>query len=771
MPKTDLKVNLPTFKTEDISTIRNFPQELRDRPQWVAWNTRKHPINPHTGNNASPVDLTTWGTFDQACDCAVKRRLAGVGYVFAEDDPYFGIDLDGCIDPNTGEPEEQARIIIDKFNSYTEVSPSGRGFHIFGRGRKPSQDHSRKDWIELYDRKRYFTVTGRIEGDYDTLKGCQDVLNTFFSDTFGSLPHPKHTPPLVINDGLSDDELIQKAISSRNGSKFESLWYGQWEQSGYPSQSEADLALCSHLAFWTNRNADAIDQLFRRSGLMRSKWDEMRGEHTYGQTTILNAINSTQGGYTGSTGRVTAGTTQKSHGSSVLSLQPHTDYGNAERLVAMFGNDIRYDEDQGLWFVWDKKRWCKSKGGQLTAKAKATIRQTYREAIDTAEKEGQPVKDIPLTEWARKSESKGLLQAMVFLTQDEVPITTDELDSNPMLLNVQNGTIDLTTGQIRKQRRVDYITQLAPVGYDLNATCPQWEHFLDRIFNGNQSLISYLQRAVGYSITGSIKEHILLFLYGSGANGKSTFLSVLTELLGDYAWVANDELLLSHKSSQHPTRIAELFHRRFVSTTEVSEGRSLDEPLFKRLTGERKGQGRWMRQDAFEFNFTHTLWLAANDRPKVKGTNNAVWRRIKLIPFTVIIPDAEQDKDLTEKLLMERSGILNWIIKGCLQWQQVGLSEAPEITNATNEYRKDEDVILRFIDDCCITQEDAYVTKKNLYDAFEQWYEENIGKRPLSVKVFSRRLKEKGFSDKVVRTYEGLKRAWYGLGLCAGSAG
>jgi putative DNA primase/helicase len=296
--------------------------------------------------------------------------------------------------------------------------------------------------------------------------------------------------------------------------------------------------------------------------------------------------------------------------------------------------------------------------------------------------------------WALTSESGPRIREMLFHAQSErgIPITHHDLDRDPWVLNVGNGTLDLRTGTLRPHQRDDLLMKQAPVRYDPQATCPQWMQFLYEVMNKDMELVSYLQRAVGYSLTGAVNEDALFFLYGTGANGKTTFLNTVLELMGNYGTQVMSELLMMRHHEQHPTERADLFGRRFVSTAEVDAGRRLSEALVKILTGREKIKARRMREDLWEFLPTHKIWLAANHKPVIRGTDTAIWRRPRLIPFVVTFDGDKKDTTLPDKLKRELPGILRWALEGCLAWKQGGLQEPPGVIAATEAYRQEMDV-------------------------------------------------------------------------------
>jgi putative DNA primase/helicase len=422
-----------------------------------------------------------------------------------------------------------------------------------------------------------------------------------------------------------------------------------------------------------------------------------------------------------------------------------TDLGNARRLVARYGQDMRYCHPWGRWLVWDGTRWAKDETGAVLRMAKDAVRNIYAEAAAAPDESTRKA----IADHAKRSESALRIRAMVSLAESEpgIPVLPGELDRDPWLLNVKNGTIDLRTGELRPHRREDMLTKIVPVEYDPAAECPTWMAFLDRIMAGNRNLIGFLQRAAGYSLTASTQEQCFFLLHGTGANGKSVFLTTLLAATGDYGIQAAPDLLLKKSGESHPTEVADLFGARLVVATETEAGRRLAENLVKQLTGGDRLKARFMRQDFFEFGATHKIWLATNNKPVVKGTDYAIWRRIKLVPFTVTIPPEERDKSLPDKLLQELPGILAWAVKGCLEWQARGLDEPAEVTAATNAYRDEQDVLGSFISDCCVVQPWAKVSARDLYRAYMKWCEEN-GEHPLAQRNFGMRLAERGFLSK-----------------------
>ncbi len=746
----------------DVLHVDAIPAELQALPQWVVWRLERRPgqdkptkvpYNPGTGRKAASDDPNTWATFDEALTRYREGGYDGLGFVFTPQDPYCGVDLDAAIS-EAGELEPWAAKLVARFASYTELSPSGRGLHIIVRGKLPPGGR-RRGKIEAYDGGRYFTMTGRrLPGTPAEIADRQAELEAWHAELFGTRREaPVHSHRTAGPFALADVEILERARKAENGWKFDRLWAGDWKGLGYPSQSEADLALCQMLAFWTGRDAHRIDRLFRQSGLFRPKWDERHAAdgRTYGQMTIETAIARctdvhTSGGRQGGEVWQTVVETAAAAGEPAVSwLAPEfnlTDLGNARRLVAQHGQDLRYCHPWGKWLAWDGRCWQVDATGEVERRAKETVRSIYAEAARATDEERRK----ELAKHAVRSESAARIAAMIDLARSEpgIPILPHQLDADPYLLGCLNGTLDLRTGTLRPHRREDFITKLVPVEYNPNAKCPLWHAFLWRIMDGNENLIRWLQKAVGYCLTADVSEHVLFILHGVGANGKSVFLRTLLNLLGPYGKPTDPDLLLARYGEAHPTGIADLMGARLAVTIETDEGRRMNETLVKWLTGGDKLKARFMRQDFFEFEPTFKLWIATNHKPMIRGTDDGIWRRLRLIPFAVTIPEHERDPKLIEKLKAELPGILRWAVEGCILWQQEGLGMPDEVRAATQAYRQEMDVLAQFLAECCVLEPNAKVFAKHLYPAYVKWCEEN-GERPLTQTAFGTRMAERGF--------------------------
>jgi putative DNA primase/helicase len=435
-----------------------------------------------------------------------------------------------------------------------------------------------------------------------------------------------------------------------------------------------------------------------------------------------------------------------------------TDLGNAERFVRDHGEEVRYCYLWGKWLVWTGSRWQRDEAGRAHKLAKETVRSIYREASSAEDEDRRKA----LAKHATTSESEARIRAMLELSKSELPISPDELDADPWLFNAPNGTVDLRSGNLREHRREDLLTKMAGTEHHPGATAPEWAAFLERVLP-SEELRAFVQRAAGYSATGDTSEQCMFIDHGSGANGKSTFQEALASALGDYAMRAPTEMLMTKRAGGVPNDVARLKGARFVAASETEEGRRLAESLVKDLTGQDTISARFMRAEWFDFRPTHKLWLSTNHKPEIRGTDPAIWRRIRLVPWSVSIPPAEQNRKLLEKLREELPGILAWVVRGCLEWRREGLKAPDDVRRATAAYRTEMDVLGAFLQECCIADPESNVAAKDLYAAYKLWCDEN-GERAETQRRFGARLTERDGFERYRGGKSGGHR-WRGLAL------
>jgi putative DNA primase/helicase len=727
-------------------SVDGIPAYLRAMPQWVCWQIKppkkpgdkfgKVPINPHTGGAASSTDAKTWSTFPEALARMEQEKLPGVGIVFAGTGE-FGVDLDHCRDPKTGTLEPWATKIVEQLDTYTEISPSGTGLHLIGRGELP-EGRRKNGQIEMYDRGRFFTVTGvALPGTRPEVADRTEAVAALHDEVFGTPQQKPSATGAPIGPGPEDDDkLIERASKTKSGAKFKALFGG--DTSGYPSQSEAELALCSLLSSITNGDPRRVDRLFRRSGLFRDKWDERHGEFTYGELTIRKATSSTR--LTASSG------TDEATPAFAGQSPPFTDSGNAERLVARFGESLRYCAEWKKWLAFRGGRWGSDRIGFVMACSKKVARQIYNEAARCDD----PTMRDTMSKWARASEKVDRRKAMVTLAQCEpgIPVVADQLDRHPHLFNCANGTLDLESGTLRPHDRADYLTKICPTSYIPSAPSPTWDQFLERVVPDDDER-AYLLRFFGYSLSGDTSEQVLLFLDGDGLNGKSTLVLALQYVLSpNYAIQISADLLLTKDQERHPTEIADLAGVRLAIGTETPQNKALDERLMKQLTGCDRLRARRMREDFWEFEPTHKLVLVTNHLPKANVSEFAVARRLHVVRFGVRIRPDEIDRKLLTKLKAEREGILARLVEGFRDWRQQGLNP-PESVLAFGKRptAREKTPVEEFIDQCLVSKAGERTRASEIYTAFVEWCKPHKH-ASASQNEFGRALGHAGFGSK-----------------------
>jgi putative DNA primase/helicase len=443
-----------------------------------------------------------------------------------------------------------------------------------------------------------------------------------------------------------------------------------------------------------------------------------------------------------------------------LPYEPLTDIGNAERFFKRFGKIVKYCPEEDSWLVCDDRRWVRDSGKLRYGMAKLII-IGMREEAETREDLSVDQKEKLLSH-ADRSSSKGRIKAMFELAKwaEGITVCLSELDSDPWLINAVNGTLNLKTGKLQPHNPADLITKMVSVPYEPKAPCPEFDRFFNKITGGNQEKADFFHRASGYTLSGETGEQCLFILHGPGANGKSTITETFREILNDYAMHTTSDSLLHSKSSPIRNDIARLNGARFVSAVEVGMGKKLDEALIKQLTGGDQVTARFLYNEHFEYKPKFKLFISANHRPEIRGTDNGIWRRIHLIPFDVTIKSDEIDKELPNKLRQELPGIFAWMVRGFREWQSQGLNPPKCIEDVTAEYRAEMDTLSGFIEDKCNCQSSEKTPVSDLYIAYKGWSDdacqETVGK-----KIFGNLMRQKGY----LQSKSDSKRYWNGIKL------
>lgn len=442
-----------------------------------------------------------------------------------------------------------------------------------------------------------------------------------------------------------------------------------------------------------------------------------------------------------------------------------SDAGNAECLAALFPDVLRFDHTRRRangWLAWTGQRWQADTAGIAQRYALLTVRNRYQAASYEQNYERRK----KLGAWAVTSENANRLRAQLELAQTETVYATriDQYDQDAMLATAINGTLDLRTRQLRPARATDMITMQLGTHADPAATCPRWEKFLREVFAGDADLIAYIQRAVGYSLTGDTSEQKLFLCHGQGANGKSVFLGTLQALFGEYAATASFHTFDAEKRSEATNDLAMLRGRRLVTIIETNDDRRLDEAKVKQVTGGDPITCRFLYGEFFEYRPSFKIWMAMNYRPTIRGTDRGIWRRIALVPFDQSF-EAHMDRQLGAKLLHELPGILNWALAGLAAWQATGLGVATAVDEATTAYRRESDEVGKWLTESCIDETGAYLVSSDAYTNYHEWAKARGEQRPLTQNMWGREMGRKYASKRMmiapdprlVTVYDGLR--------------
>lgn len=727
-----------------MSNYERIPSELRELNQWGIYKRewdedrqkwKKKPHNPFNGKLGSSTNEGTWSDFQTALDAINKFKADGLAFYFKP--PYIGIDLDDIPDDLErylqGDIENNlVYVFMNSTKTYSEISMSGKGIHIIGKAKIPG-DRRRKKNVEMYTDGRFFAITGNFFGNNNEVneipKTQMDFLYKRYLENDNVITHDFSKPNWDDGNDLSVDEIVQTALNSSTGRRFKMFMDGGWEKV-YSSQSEADLAFANDLAFWTAGDFQKMDEIFRMSAMMREKYDQKRGKTTYGIGILNKAISENTNHYTG---KKTADdyflsipgitTEEKEKPSRFYS---YDDTGNSERYLDLFGTLTKYSYVNKCWYFYNGKNWEQDNIGAIRKWVDQSIDVLKNEPVsvpkDATEDEKKAYMEAKAKHVKRSRNNAGK-EAMTRELKHNVAVLPEEFDSDDMLFNTQNGYLDLSNGILNDHDISKMFTRISNAEYTDKDECSRWELFLNQIFDGNTELIRYIQKAVGYSMTASVKEQVMFILFGNGRNGKSVFLDIIAEIMGSYAMgmQASSLMVKQGGSSGHNEDIARLDGARLVTSSEPNEGVRLDEGLIKQLTGGDKVSASFKGGHMFDYKPKYKIWLATNHKPIIRGNDDGIWRRLPLIPFTVPIPLDKVDKTLKEKLMRELPGIMNWAVEGCLAWQREGLNPPADIQKATMEYRQEMDVIGSFIEQCCETGPGYSIGATELFKAYDKW--------------------------------------------------
>lgn len=714
-----------------------IPSELKENASFCVWKKEKRggkptkvPYNPKTGRLAKTNEPNTFTDFPTAMKTFAMGGYDGIGYRVSEG--IGAIDIDHCIRED-GSLNDVAASILGFFpDAYFERSPSGTGLRGFFRlspdfayDKTQYYINNRKHGLEVYlpgVTNRFVTVTGDVYRN-GTVSRNDEALQAIL-DTFMRRSNRIDISTIEACSYLDDEAVITHASASEQGDKFKMLYSGDWSE-GYDSQSDADMALVSILAFWCGNVAEQIDRIFRSSKLMRAKWDRKTGDSTYGQITIRNAIAANDTIYLPMSDIDSAEadfekiTDEDEHATfspdlshvklTLEEMQPHTNprYQREEigigNIFADYYRPIaRFNADRGIWFVYDGQIWQPDENALAVAElAKILADRLYLFALNIKDEDtrNRYIKRM------QKLQLRKNRKTMIEDAKSVYPVRMSIFDSNKYLFNCANGTLDLNNLSFRPHSPADFITKLSPVLYDPEATSPRWIQFVDEVMQGNTSVARYLQKAVGYAMTGDTSLECLFIMYGpTTRNGKTTTIDTILNLMGEYGRSAKPDMLASNfrgASNNGPSEdVARLAGARFVGISEMEQKLTINASLTKQLTGNNKITARFLHENSFEFQLQAKIFIDTNHLPNVNDQTLFESGRLLIIPFNRHFEDHEQDKTLKTTLTEESnlSGILNWAVEGYRLFKTEGLEPPDDVRSATAQYRQDSDRIAQFIE-------------------------------------------------------------------------
>jgi putative DNA primase/helicase len=763
--------------------------------------TDKIPLNIRTGKNAfgdHPGGVfirNNCGSLEDALSALEKFKVSGIGFVLGEDDGIVGVDVDGCLAPGA-----DPGIVIDTveaLDTYAEISPSGTGLRFFVLGELPANAKNKTSPYEIYDQGRFLTFTGRAYGELRPVAANQAGIDWFCSNCTGFETAGPQGQPQVgdaeIDPGTTPEIVLARAKRFYD-EEFEHMLNGaNLKFNGDPSSN--DFSVVSRLVWCCGYVPDGqvhqiVDSLFRRSGRMRPKWDEKRGATTYGVRTINKAIEKNVERYMNKTqvkDKVTSkgadllkemGLTVK----DVIQYSYDGQKGCADLFYRRNMGRFVFDHAAQLWYEFKGHSWVLDTVDK-PVRALDEIQDIFRRA--DAELDGEIVligNELKNTEDEMKQDAlkqrkkaldgqrktvRGIINSLNVLGyrkqvaefaavgSHSLGISGDEWDRGPWVLAVSNGVVDLKSGHLRGGVPGDYIKSPCPTAYDPQTDCPTFKEFINSVFDNDEELVRFVQRFLGASVIGDANyKQFLGIMYGKGRNGKDTLLSAISHVLGEHlSGAISSELLLDggkygRRSSQGPSADKmRLRGLRLAWATETSQGRRFDSGTAKMLSGGGKLEGRPpFGKRNIEWDQTQLICILTNHKPHAPVDDYAFWKRVKTIPFLLSFvddPDPLEDNerlkipDLLDRMKPEAPGILKWLVDGCLDFQRNGLPEPAAVRAANEEYLKDEDLLGHFLDDCCVVSHQCAVHRKDFYQAYRKWSEEN-NHRPMTGQAFGR---------------------------------
>lgn len=753
MEETNLLTTLHRTKTS-IDTNYEYlgmwlsANDLTRSKHFVCWTTGKIPINVYTGGNAQCNNPQTWATFGE---CVAYKNthsaILGIGIMLGIDEKgrqIIGIDIDHI---NKNDLLDTMNDILHTVKGYQEISQSGDGVHVITFGTVP-KGIRRKGGLEIYDTGRYIALTGTrvyVETQAtqigDESKNIDKIYKKYFGSAISVGETADITKPiyLVMNEtkpiNKASSDLVEKIRKSTGGAKFDKLYGGEWENS-YPSQSEADMALCSILAFWTQKDPAQMDKIFRSSGLMREKWDRKERDTTYGAITINSAIAKCGVVYNPEydlspankeqvakqvvipTQYVNVGKITDENG-QVLDFDLN-DTGNARRFTMLYNTTIKFNIESNTFMVWNGVKWDTDtlKSAQTKLVFDGFVDNMKQDMLNEQDKETRKTKAKNVERLYSNAGKKAVLEECQH--QSNMPVRFKDFDTDDFLFNTPNGILDIKNNQMLPTNRAYMQSQVSGTMCS-NIPTPLWDKFLVDTFVDKET-INFIQKAMGQTLIGNNKEQKFFMLYGNGANGKSVFLDVMQRVFGDYCKKMKMSVFTSEKIADNAERVfAPLQKTRMLIANEIKEGKALEVGLLKDITGGGNIQGRYLYGEMFEYEPKFTLWMAVNTKPYVNDESDGFWRRAVLIECPNKVSEDKLDVNLEDKLMKEAPGILYWVFMGAMKLLEEGLKLTPKMFDEVLDYQKEMSTIDQFLEDKVDNIDKATSKAIDVYNSYYKW--------------------------------------------------
>ena len=718
--------------------VKNIPQTLKDLGEFCCWkyqvkNGRKTkvPYNPVTGYGARTNDPSAFVSYGTAVNAS---GYEGIGIRVSGN--FVGIDLDHCVE--NGELVPWAKEIIDRFNdTYIEVSPSSTGIRIFcllpsNLNYNTETYYIKKGGIEVYIpgyTNRFLTVTGNALTQVDVTETAEAL--TWLLETY--MRRPTLTTPVTVVYGksyLSDDSVIAKASAAGNGEKFAKLWNGDIPD--YGSRSEADAALISILAFWCSGDAEQIDRLFRTSALMREKWDEHRGADTYGNITIAKVISKMTDFYK----PIIKLSAVEDFGVDRLkeldptnqSKYPWNDIGAGHIFADFFQDRLRYVPERKMWFYYENGIWNKDTGSLHAMKYCMELANLmYTFALEITDEDKRKVYIKYSSKWQNHSTRVNILKD----AQVHHPIHYGEFDADIYIFNCKNGTLHIDTGEFTEHRSTDLLTKISSVTYDPTARSERFTTYIDEIMSSDKDRAKFLQKILGYGLTGDTRHECMTILYGATTrNGKGTLCESVLKVLGEYGCTSRAETIAMKNytnGSQPSEDVARLAGVRFVNISEPTKGMVLDAAKIKAMTGNDTLNARYLHENSFDFQPQFKIYVNTNYLPVINDMTLFTSDRIIIIPFDRHFDEHTRDTSLKQKFAEPdvQSAILNWLLVGYRLLRKEGLRLPKSVRDATERYQHDSDKMVLFFEDNLVADDTAEELTSTVYARYKGWCQEN----------------------------------------------